>query len=363
MSQMADKPGRAPRSSLNRWWLRGLVSAGVLGWLAWKVDWAPLGDCLRQAEPIYWLAAIATYALFQLPLSSTRWRWLATPLGFTAPWTRYLKLYYVGLFFNLFLPTSMGGDVVRAWSLADEPRRRVAAMLSVVSDRISGLIALVLLASIAAAVDRGSLPANLRLLVGGLTVAMFTGLALLPYLARFSNKLRTLAMGLSLTRGHIGRWLGALGISFAVQALSTLQVALAGMALGLKIPLLGYAAVVPLVSLLTMLPISISGLGVREIALKLMLAPFGVPEAAAVALGLAWFGQTLVMGLLGGLVYLFIGTGAAPAAGDSSFFPETSTDTEPGTLRGTGVGTEGIEHGPVHCGAHQGRTRQPAAAA
>jgi uncharacterized membrane protein YbhN (UPF0104 family) len=289
----------------NRWWLRGLVSVAVLAWLVYRIDWRPLAQTLGGLHLGGWLAALLFYVVAQA-VSSLRWKMLAEPLGFAVPYRRYVALYYTGMFFNLFLPTSMGGDVVRAWALAGGtggPGRRLPAMWSVISERMSGLIALVALACLASLCYRGPLPAETHVLVWGAAAGLAAGLALLPTLGRWSPKLRTVAEGLSVCRGQRRRWLAALGLAVIVQVASTGQIVLVGHALGLNVPLLGYAVVVPLVSLATMLPVSLNGVGIREGGLVLLLAPLGVSEPQAVALGLAWFGLTLAMGLIGGGVF------------------------------------------------------------
>lgn len=300
-------------SRLRRWFLRLTVGLAVLAWLVWKTDWQKLATLFRQAEPLVWCVALLLYAGVQMALSSSRWRVLAAPLGFSAPWRRYFTLYYMGLFFNLFLPTTMGGDVIRAWTLAETKDRRLKAFWSVVSDRLSGLFALVLLACLAMMLYDKPLPLWIHGTVWSLTVGMIVGYAALPWLGRHSSRFATAAQALSVSGEHWRGWLLALGISVAVQSASIVQIALMGRSLGLDVPLLGYAVVVPLVSLLAMLPISVGGMGVREGSLILLLGPFGVSEAGALALGLSWFAMNLVMGLAGGLVYLFCRQAASPS--------------------------------------------------
>jgi uncharacterized membrane protein YbhN (UPF0104 family) len=98
-------------------------------------------------------------------------------------------------------------------------------------------------------------------------------------------------------------WSG-IGWSMVVQGLNVLTVMALGHALGLDLPAAAYCVAVPLVSLMTALPISLNGVGVREGGLVWVLAPYGVSEAQGIALGLLWFSVTVATGLIGGLVYL-----------------------------------------------------------
>jgi uncharacterized membrane protein YbhN (UPF0104 family) len=116
----------------------------LLGVLAWRADWAQIRAVAVGLDPLLWLTAAALYVGTQC-VSSYRWQIMARPLGFDLGWRRFAGLFYVGTYFNLLLPTSVGGDVVRAWQLGG-PGRRSAALLSVLVERGSGLLVLLLLA-------------------------------------------------------------------------------------------------------------------------------------------------------------------------------------------------------------------------
>src|ERR687885_1930959 len=119
--------------------VRPLVSAAILLGLAGRMDWGQVAAAFRSLRWGDWLAALAVFLVTQM-VSALRWQWFARPLGFTEPLRRFVGLYFVGMFFNLLLPTSIGGDAVRAVALHPGPGRRVAALLSVLLDRLSGLL-------------------------------------------------------------------------------------------------------------------------------------------------------------------------------------------------------------------------------
>jgi uncharacterized membrane protein YbhN (UPF0104 family) len=127
----------------------------------------------------------------------------------------------------------------------------------------------------------------------------------LPRLAVRIEKFKMLLNGLGWSSGRWASWWQAVGLSVVVQSLATLQVILLGVALDLPVPWLGYFVVVPLVTLLTMLPITFNGIGVREGSLVLLLASYGVIEEQAITLGVGWFALSLSVGLVGGVIYLF----------------------------------------------------------
>lgn len=316
--------------------LRLLISLGVLGWLIGHVHWQPIWEALAGVHLGCWSAALGIYCAAQV-VSSYRWMLLARPLGFSEPLPRFAGLYFMGMFFNLFLPTSMGGDVVRAWRLAGRPGRRGAAFLSVIGERLSGLVALMLLACAASLLAGESASAGATVTIWGVTLAGVLGWLLLPRLGGIHPKLRALAESMSLCGRDRRRWWTALVLSFLVQAASAVQIWLLGVGLGLPAPFLAYAVAVPLVTLATLLPISLNGIGIREASLALFLGGSGVDSSGALALGLLWLTMLLAAGALGGVAFA-LGGRDAEAQGE-------------------------LDHGRVGGGADQGRTRQSAAAA
>lgn len=258
--------------------------------------------------------------LLSQALAAVRWRLL---LGPGAPrLSALIHLYLVGAFFSLFLPTAVGGDAFRATMVARSAPEPEAAVLSVVLDRVFGVVALLLFGVAGVLLDPASAsglgvrlagalaPGRLLLLVS----AGLTGLAILALLARRQPRLRALpatlaaALRATLARGRSAAL--ALLVSLAVQALMVLLWMVIARGVGLSLPASRFLVGVPLVSLATMLPLSLAGLGVREWAWVWFLAPFGVPSGDAVALSLSYFACPLLAGLVGGA--LFTARGAGP---------------------------------------------------
>src|SRR5262249_10853118 len=127
--------------------LRLVISAGLLSWLAWRIDWDRIHQAFGHLRMELGLAAVGVYLLAQI-ISGFRWQLLARPLGFHEPLRQFTGFYFIGMYFNLLLPTSVGGDVVRAWCLDGKTGRRLPAVLSVLVDRISGLMILLLVACV-----------------------------------------------------------------------------------------------------------------------------------------------------------------------------------------------------------------------
>ncbi len=303
----------APAPNRRRWtgWLRIAAGLALIAFLVVRFDWRPMGAAIRGLRWEHWFAALAIYLGSQVA-SSWRWAVLARPLGFHLPQRRFLRLYFEGMFFSLCLPSSIGGDVFKAYRLATGAAGRVLAGCTVLADRATGLIGLVVI-GLTALIGRtfgmsllATVAAGVLLLTAAL-VAVSIALRIMNWLtARLAPESRLGSFAAQLmpyhSRPEVFR--RAIGWGLLVQGLNVAVVIEIGNAMGLSIPLGAYCVAVPAVALLTILPVSISGVGVREGGLAWMLGSYGLAPALGVTLGLLWFLVTVVSGLIGGIAYL-----------------------------------------------------------
>lgn len=289
-----------------RWLIRVGVSAGLLVWLFSRYDLRGILVTFQGLSMVVWLVASLMYLVSQV-LSSIRWWTLSNTLAFPGAWPRYLGFYFVGMYFNLFLPTGIGGDVFKAHFLSRGERRRLLAAYSVVGDRLFGLIAMLLMGAVVVLLRPDLLPgpfAAFLSLSGLIIMCVLIGLPL------FHRALSGLWPGISrYMREILGLWqrpkriLVILGLSFCLQALGMGAVALLGSGIGIQIPLSFYFATVPMVAIITMLPISFNGIGVREGAFVYFLGLKGIQPESALSLGLLFFSVQIAISLIGGLAY------------------------------------------------------------
>jgi uncharacterized protein (TIRG00374 family) len=304
--------------------LRLAASGALLGVLAWRTDWEQVRAAFASLRLDLWILAVAIYAATQAA-SSLRWQLLARPLGFHAPFGRFFSLYYIGMFFNLVLPTSVGGDVVRAWYLDNKSGRRADAFISVIADRVSGVVVLLLIALVALAFQPADLPAWVTWTVAAMTGGALLLLGLLFLFSRgqiancklqianceldgsWRGRLRNLQFAICNLQFAIfpSRAVFVLStlLSIVVQLANVLIVWLIGQALGLPVPAAYYLVLVPTVTLLTLLPISLNGMGVREGGMAVLLAPLGVETGPAMTLAFLWFVAFMVPSLGGVFFY------------------------------------------------------------
>lgn len=297
--------------------LKATVSAALLVALISQAGPKTIWDHLAGAGlPLIGLAFAGF--LLGVVIRATRWRVLLDALNQPVPLTRLVYLYLVGLFFSNFLPTGMGGDVVKAAELRRDTRT-TTAVSTVVSERLMGLLGAALLALVALPFSPAAITAALGgiALLTALSVVVATGLLLQPgwlaWLGRRLPLLQPLTASRQVRALHAefaaqgGRgFILALGISLPFAFSNVVVYWLIGQALGVFLPLSTFLLASPFISLATLLP-SINSFGVREGAYQVVFVPLGVNPAQAIAMSLAYQALRLSAGLLGGGLYV-IGT-------------------------------------------------------
>lgn len=307
--------------------LRLAVGGAVFGVLLARTDVGTLGRRIGDTSPGYLVAAVALF-FAGLGVSALRWREYLVALEYPMPYATLYRLYFVGTFFNAFLPTGVGGDAYKAVRIGKARGQTARAFAGVFLDRFAGLVGLALIgvalasariasgdrewvpwvAALAAAGILGSAAALLgfgeRLLGGGRLVKA-TGLG---------GKVRQMVRGIHDAGRHPRAAAAGLALGVASQAIMLAIHMLLARALGLDVPVATMGAVLVVVSVAVLLPISVSGLGVVEFVYAQALHAYGVPRASAVAFALLVRAVSLVSSAAGGVVYLVFGgeVGAPP---------------------------------------------------
>lgn len=270
---------------------------------------------LRRLSLEIWLIALAGYLGAHI-VGAVKYRLVLNMGGAGLSARNAARCYFVGLFGSLFLPSLIGGDILRIAMALRVGRSKAAVLLGSFVDRLSDFTALVLLAAIGAILVPGGLNERDRhiflLVIAAAAVACVFVLALvalfpvrrLPYgLQRKLVRLRE--AGREILR-QPGTMLRALTMSIAVQlAFIALNVMLA-VACGLDLPYRVWLFAWPLAKLSAAVPITQAGIGVREAATAALLLPFGAPPELSVATGLAWDAVVVGGAIAGGLFALVV---------------------------------------------------------
>jgi hypothetical protein len=289
---------------------RVLATLGLMTFVLSGIEWRKLLAVLGACDWRWWAAGMAV-AMSAQGVAAVRWAALARPIGFPHSVGFFVWRFFEGQFFNLCLPSSIGGDVVKAYRLADSTAGRLLAGCTVLADRLTGLTALAVLAGTALLARRHGFGPLAAVAAGaGLMAA---AAAVIWILVGTLNRLLEVIPEQHPSRQFISRLLPyqerpalmtqALGWSLLVQMGGAVAVALMARALGVTQPLSVWFVVVPLVALAMVVPISIAGVGIREEGLEFLLKPDVLPEQA-VAIGLLWFLATILTGIVGGVLFL-----------------------------------------------------------
>ena len=250
-------------------------------------------------------------------VGSQKWRLMVNIAGAGLSVTEAVRCYFAGLFSVLFLPSIVGGDVVRAGLAMRMGRSKTAIILGGFVDRILDLTSIGLLAAAGAVLSPTKLTPSTRKIfillvvaaaIGGMLVLLV--FALLPA-RRFAWRWRRQLVRLREGRRAMAQQPKVVAIAFALAlGIQTwfiiLTVVLANGA-GLRLPFDAWLFAWPMAKLSAIAPFTQGGIGVREVTLAALLLPFGAPAAQTVAVGLAWEGISISIALLGGLGSYLLG--------------------------------------------------------
>lgn len=273
-----------------------------------------------------WLIGAVLLTLCGVVLSAIRWQQVLHALEIRAPFRPLVTHYFAGQFVSNVLPTTIGGDVLRVNRLRRQQETRGSiAFSSVVIERLTGWLVLPAISMVGLATNAG-----LRSLGTATTVATLTAVVTLSALlvilwlgahekggGRFADHqdwrrfLGSVHLGLDKLRRHPEEAGTIVAAALAYQIVLVLAAFMAAQALDIKdAGLTAMFAFMPAVLVLQVLPIGISGLGIREAALVLFLRPLGVDDPQAIALGLLLYLLNLVVSLLGAPAFAFGGSRA-----------------------------------------------------
>jgi hypothetical protein len=299
--------------------LRVVATLGVFAALFWKLPAGEVWEAMRRTPLVQWLAVAAAFGAAHA-VGASKWRMLVRAAGVPLDRVTALRAHAAGLFANIWLPSIIGGDVVRgAWVARSHGGLAVPALAGI-ADRALDLGALVILAALGAllapADKLGPAAPILRAGAVAFVLAGLAGLALLyaiPARAVPARAQRPLARAREVLGAYAaqpGTALAAFALAVCTQSAFVAMNAWLGAALGMEPGAAAWLLAWPLSKVVAMVGFTLGGLGVREGALALLLAPFGVPATAALAQGLLWQTVLFAFGVAAG-AWAWIGGGAS----------------------------------------------------
>lgn len=304
------------RKNLFSLFLRIGISGALLWYIFSKIDFEETKVVLKSAEPHYIFYAFLVFFSIHIILL---WRWWifirALDLSVSI-WTA-IRYFFIGLFGNLFMPTSIGGDIIKVLGLCRQSPQRAKVVASVLLDRLSGFVSIVLIASIFflygyRLIDDksiGLLILFMALFFSLLGVVLFNRFLysfvcrIFRSFPRVENALIALHEDILLLRDKRKEGFKAVGLACLSQTIFSFTFFLTAKALHQEIGFIYFLIFIPLICMAASFP-SIGGLGVREAGAAYLFGKIGVGAGIAVSLSLINFLFMVIIGLSGGLIYV-----------------------------------------------------------
>jgi uncharacterized protein (TIRG00374 family) len=299
--------------------LRVLVSVGLMYVIITRVGVSTVVENIR-AVPLLVLAASIALSVLNVGIGAWKWQILLDAKGETHSFGRLWVYYYIGQFFNAFFPSTIGGDSVRMLYLRGDVDEGADAFSSVVVERLTGLLGLWLIGSIAAVVAYQQLPVEVFVAIA-VTTVIFCCILLVFFSSTtkrllsstvftitvmdLGEKLEQVHTSVNEYRNHSRHLWYALALSIVFHFILSLNNYVMSLGLGMDIPFVYFMIVTPIVAILLFIPISVQGFGVRETLYVVLYGAVGASPDLAFTLGLL---MGIVLGVLnnlfGGIVYL-----------------------------------------------------------
>ena len=306
--------------------LQAAVTIYILARLFGNAELRQHASRALAAADFSWLVGVACAAALSEILCATRWWVILQAFGLRLRWRDAVAFSAVGLFYSLGLPGSAGGDAVRTLYLMRLfPEKKMASAFSVLADRLCGMVALVLFMAatlawnhqffLAGELGRGIVLSAASLLGGAILLLGLWWMTTIPVLRDFVRRRHPRFSPHLLESGAIFQQMaqrpGAvlIGCALAGVALAAhfLGYFFSAKAFGSSLGVGRLFSIMPIVDTLTMLPVALYGLGLREALFNVLLGTFyGTPSATATLISLGGFGAQAVVALLGVFFLPFI---------------------------------------------------------
>ena len=304
-----------------KFFLKLMVSLALLAYLVMQAD---LGGIWQATKNTQWSLVALVFFLFFVHffIGTFRWRALARLHNADPPLIYLFCSYMVANFFNNFLPSTIGGDIIRMYDTWRSGTSKAGAAATIFVERVLGVLALALFAAVGIFLLGVSdvLSSELQWLVGILIFGLLSIVILLFYppswwsglIQRFvDSKFVPLSRVAGIFQRVSGEFQGArktlalaLFLSFLVQGNVILEYYLIGVAIGIDLQPAIFVAIVPLALVMIMLPVSVNGIGLREGVFTVLFGLFGVGVSSALLFSWIFYALFVAHGILGGIVYI-----------------------------------------------------------
>lgn len=295
------------------------ISIALLLFLFREVDKKSTLEILKHSNIYLLLLAFSTLLLSTI-LCLFRWEMLLKATKINLKLKRVIMSFSEGIFFNLFLPSTIGGDVVRSIDLCAHTKKPKEVLATVLLDRLSGYVGLVVVSLLSVFFGRSLIEGkSVLVVVAIIALVLFAILLVLfnkfiyskislllhsPNAGKIRELIKDLHKEIHYFRDKKRVLANNLVLSLLIQALLPLTFYITALALGVRLNLAYFFIFIPVINAITLLPISIGGLGVRENITVVFFTGVGMNHNLALALSLVNSFFVFVFGLIGGLIYV-----------------------------------------------------------
>jgi len=301
--------------------IRITLGIALLFFLLWKADVQKITDIVKQVNIFSILVSIVLF-LFALVVISVRWRILLKAHSVNIPFGKSLSYYLVGFFFNNFLPTILGLDMVRAIYVSNNYGKKAECFASVISEKMIGSLAILLLGVFFLPPFITKDINILYIFIGFLVLAIvfMTGVFFFPHRKRlkkflwitkprilrtFKNKVAGLYDAMYYYRNRKGIVFQTLLLSSVYQLILFTMVFFIARAISVSIPFYYYLAFLPVIHIGSMIPITPNGMGIREGLYVYLFRLAGVSPSESILISIIFAVIILIISISGGIIFIF----------------------------------------------------------
>ena len=300
-----------------------LLSGSLLSYILYKAQIETISQIIAGAHLKYYILSVALYIAAQ-PVRTLRWGMLLQKKEVTVSQSKLLFLCFIGTFFSSFLPTIVGGDMVRGYYVFRETNSHEVSFASIIVERLCGLVVVVVI-GFGASIYFLSIQGLTPLIIASFSGCFATFLVLLLVFNQtlvtrlvqplkpmqrwgMIHRMREIYQATLSYRSHLKTIIWCLVLSFLYELVIIYIHYLLSLALAWSIPFNVFILAVPVITIVSMFPFSFGGLGVREAATVVFFSQYAISTANAVSISLMSYSIALVAGAIGGILYPFYST-------------------------------------------------------
>lgn len=292
------------------------ISLCLIAFLISRADWHLIIDKLKAVNSLL-IGFIVFMAMVSVALSSLKWKILLSINGIHMEFLRLVRYYFISMFFNNFLPTRIGGDVYRVYKTYNNPKSKTGAIVAVVTERLTGVFAITLMGTIAGLISYAhdnQEVSGITALIGAICVLTSIIAVLLIYYGKLGAYLQSKKMvpeKVKLAINNLREYtqkpfhtVMAFVVSFVFHIAMVVKFAVLFYGISEECGVIAIAVVLLVSNVISMIPLSLNGIGLLEGSFIVAIQTFGVSYDSALTVMLINRSVIMLVSLVGAIFYL-----------------------------------------------------------